>query len=219
MKLYLTHLGYDFFSFKIKQLFETIVLNVCFLLITSDNIIVKPRQMKKLSSYAIKILQVLHFVFSFMWLGGAMALTIISFSIIPLTSQEVFIYSHLLDFIDRWMIIFGAYGILITGLVYSVCTNWGFTKYYWVTAKWVIVILQVLFGTFVLGPWVTENVKISESMNARSLPNQEFFSNLHKIAVWGSIQTIFLLLLLILSVWKPWGKRNCFHKIQAQQSI
>ena len=199
-----------FFSSCAKQVFKTLVLYICYKSIINATR-AKNRKMKKLPSNAIKILKICHLLFSVMWLGGAMVLTIVSFSVIPSTFQEARIYAHLLDFIDKWMIIVGANGILVTGLVYSIWTNWGFTKYRWVIVKWTIVVLQILYGTFVLGPWITENINIVEGVDPGIFPNETFSSNLRKTAVWGSLQAIFLLFLFVISVWKPWGKRKDIH--------
>jgi hypothetical protein len=36
--------------------------------------------------------------------------------------------------------------ILITSLIYSIWTHWGFFKHKWVTVKWGIFALQMVFG-------------------------------------------------------------------------
>ena len=200
-----------FFSTHIKQLFETFVLYAWYRLILSDNIKMISRQVNKHSKNAAKLLKIFHLLFSSMWLGGAIVLTLVAYCIVPCNLHEALIYSRLLDFIDIWMIIVGANGALITGLLYSIWKKWGFFKHKWVFVKWIIVILQVLYGTFVLGPLVTGMVNIAENMNDSLLLYPDFFSNLQKIAIGGTIQLSFLLFLFMISVWKPW-KTNLLHQ-------
>ena len=40
--------------------------------------------------------------------------------------------------IDDFVIIPGGVGSLLTGLLYSIFTNWGWFKHKWVTTKWAI---------------------------------------------------------------------------------
>lgn len=41
----------------------------------------------------------------------------------------------------------------MTGLIYGLFTNWFFFKHRWVTAKWILTILAIFSGTFMLGVW------------------------------------------------------------------
>jgi uncharacterized membrane protein len=160
--------------------------------------------LKKLPPNGVRSLKVVHLIFAFMWLGGAMALTLVPAFILPTNSQEALIYARTIDFIDDWMIIVGANGALLTGLVYGVWTSWGFIGHRWVAAKWLVIVVQVAYGTFVLGPWVTGNVAIAEKMAGPVSQYPDYFYNLRKIAVGGSIQLAFLILVVSISVFRPW---------------
>ncbi len=161
---------------------------------------------KKLSTKGIKTLKVFHLLFSFMWLVGGLMLSIISFFIIPKNSSEALIYSNLLYFIDIWLIILGANGALLTGLIYSIWTKWGFTKHKWILLKWGIVLIQILYGIFVLGPWIESNIDIAKTMSGNISEYPLYFENLTKISIGGSIQLVFLLYLTYISVFKPFKK-------------
>lgn len=48
------------------------------------------------------------------------------------------VHAQTLKFLDDYMVIVGANGCLLTGLVYSIFTNFGFVKFRWVTIKWLL---------------------------------------------------------------------------------
>ena len=163
---------------------------------------------KKLSAKETKTLKIFHLLFSFMWLGGAIALAVISFFITPNNPSEALIYARILDFIDIWMIVVGAMGAFFTGLIYSIWTNWGFYKHKWILVKWIIVIIQIAYGTFILGPWVEHNIQIAETMSSNLSNYPVYFENLTKISIGGTIQLFFLVFIVYLSVIKPWKKNK-----------
>lgn len=51
-----------------------------------------------------------------------------------------------MKFVDDWIIIPGAMGSLLTGVLYTVFTRWGWFKHRWITVKWAITIFGILFG-------------------------------------------------------------------------
>lgn len=165
--------------------------------------------MKKLINKQIKILKIFHIVFATMWLGGCIALAFFPLFITPKTIDEAKIYIHILDFIDTWMIIVGGIGSFVTGLVYSIWTNWGFFKHRWLTVKWIIVILQTLYGTFILGLWILADIKnIAANMQGELANYPDFFTKLNTHTMGALVQLIFLIFLIIISVWKPWKKKQ-----------
>lgn len=161
--------------------------------------------MKKLSTKQTKVLRIFHIIFSVMWLGGCMAISFFPFFIYPKNTSEVLIYTQVIDFLDYWMIIVGGVGSFITGLIYSIWTKWGFFKHNWLIVKWIIVILQTLYGTFVLGLWLLEDVvRIAENMTGDISQYPEYFDALYKHTTGGIIQLVFLIFLYVITVWKPW---------------
>jgi hypothetical protein len=108
--------------------------------------------------------------------------------------------------VDDYLIIGGAFGALLTGLIYSLWTNWGFFKYPWISVKWGMIILQMLFGTFVLGPCINNNVVIADRLRADALSDPVFIENVRMSQVGGTIQLVLLLAVMVISVQKPWRK-------------
>ncbi len=165
--------------------------------------------MKKLSPQQTKFLKIIHILFATMWLGGCLALTIFPYFIQPVSVEEAKIYTRIIDFIDIWLIIVGGVGSFVTGLIYSIWTNWGFFKHRWLLVKWIIVVLQTLYGTFVLGLWWLAKMKeIAETMTGNLADYPDFFKYLHLHTGGALVQLVFLLFLLYISVVKPWKKKG-----------
>lgn len=163
---------------------------------------------KKLNPQGVKILKMLHIFFAFCWIVGALAMCLLLFITLPESGDELYMRSRILQIIDDYFIIYGAIGALLTGLVYSIWTNWGFFKHRWIIVKWIMTILQILFGTFVLGPCINDNVVIAGQLRDAALTDPVFLNNLQSSQLYGSIQTTLLLLYIFISVQKPWKKKK-----------
>lgn len=160
--------------------------------------------MKKLKGNGVKALKAVHFLFAFMWIGGALSMTLLLLTTAPQESYEMYMRSLSLKQVDDWLIIPGAMGCLATGIVYGVWTHWGFFKHRWVTVKWGLTIAMILLGTFLMGPWVNGNVYAPADIADYTRANTEFFHNVSQTILWGSIQLILLLGVIVISVFKPW---------------
>jgi uncharacterized membrane protein len=164
--------------------------------------------MKKLTPSAIKILKMLHIFFAFCWIVGACVLCLLIFITHPESGDELYMRSRVLQIVDDYFIICGALGSLITGLIYSIWTNWGFFKHHWITVKWIMTILQIAFGTFVLGPCINGNIIIADQLRDTALTDPVFLENIRTIQIGGTIQTVLLFLYIIISVQKPWRRKQ-----------
>ena len=164
--------------------------------------------LKKLKPQAVKILKMVHILFAFSWTIGALVLCLLLFITYPQSGDELFMRSRMLQIVDDYFIIPGAIGGFITGLIYSVWTNWGFFKHPWIMIKWILIILQTLIGTFVLGPPLNDNVVIADQLRDTALTNPDFISNIQTTQIVGIIQTIFLFFVIVISVQKPWKRKK-----------
>ncbi|MDR2653415.1 MAG: DUF2269 family protein [Prevotellaceae bacterium] len=164
--------------------------------------------MKKLNQQWIKILKMFHIFCAFCWIIGGVTLCALIFIANPKSGDELYMSSRILQIIDDYFIIYGALGTLITGLIYSTWTNWGFFKHTWITVKWVMIILQIVFGTWILGPCINNNVIIADQIRDATLTDTVFFDNIRTAQIWGTIQALLLLVVIVISVQKPWKKKN-----------
>jgi hypothetical protein len=162
--------------------------------------------MNKFNAKQLRILKIVHILFFILWIGGGVGLITLMLIVDPLLPDDIYMKFRSMQVIDDFLIIPGAMGCLFIGIIYGVFTNWGFFKHNWVTVKWVLTVLQILFGTFVLGPWINGSVDIAREIRGAALSNPEFLNNTMNLKIWGTIQVSFLLFMAVISVIKPWKK-------------
>jgi uncharacterized membrane protein len=149
-----------------------------------------------------------HLLFACAWLGSALSMILILvMKAQPNSGLHLYSVTSSLRVIDDFIIIPGAMGCLITGLFYSVFTKWGFTKFYWIIFKWVMIILQIAMGTFFLGPWLNNMVTLSNQLGFKPGENYQYISNFNLNLYFGMIQAALLIVVVFVSILKPWGKR------------
>lgn len=169
--------------------------------------------MKKLGVTGIKILKIIHLLFAILWIGGGIALIIVLFTANPMSAEGFYMKSRIIQIIDDYLIIPGALASFLIGIVYGIWTKWGFFKHNWITVKWILTVIQILFGTFVLGPWVNENVEIASKLGEAVIDNEIFWHNVKMSKTYGTAQVVILLSFIIISVLKPW-KSKIIQKIR-----
>jgi len=123
----------------------------------------------------------------------------------PVSGDDIYAIAASLKILDDYVIIPAALGSLITGLLFSCFTNWGFFKYDWITVKWIITIATILFGTFFLGPWNDTAVAISYTERLFSLDNSVYLRCKLMLSIFGVLQAAVLIVTVFISVIKPWG--------------
>lgn len=164
--------------------------------------------MRKLTGNETRWLKVVHLLFVAAWIGGQ-----ISFLLIQTIKYQLALPEHqygilaALKAIDDVVIVGGALGCLITGLIYSLLTPWGFFKFRWLTFKWTATVTLILFGTFFLGPWMNEMAAISAAEYAAAMINPSYIHDEKMNMMWGSLQFGINLMLVVISVLKPWRKK------------
>jgi len=144
------------------------------------------------------------------WAGGAFSLLLLHFLRFKGFSSGNDLYgidraSHLVDM--GVIVILGATGCFVTGLLYSIFTNWGFFRHRWIMVKWIITIFCILFGTFFLGPWETTMVNISRELGNAALRDEKYISSMYLNFWFGLLQIILIIFVTFISVFKPW-RRN-----------
>jgi uncharacterized membrane protein len=158
--------------------------------------------MKRLSGRGIKWLKAFHLFFTCAWVGGALCLNVMGW----LLGDAPEAARHGIDTarkcVDDFLIIPGAIGCLLTGLLYSTMTNWGWFKHHWITVKWIITVAGILFGTFYLGP----RMNALPEMSAKPLETGDLYAQYTRdLLHYGSLLCATLVFAVFLSVLKPWG--------------
>ena len=151
--------------------------------------------MKKLGTRWVKVLKILHIVLATMWIGGALSMMAVMLLTDVTDVCSMLTRAQVLKVIDDYLIIVGANGCIVTGILYGALTNWGFFRHRWITAKWVLTVLMVASGTFLMGPCVNSNVLKTDTI--------VYQQNVEQTILWGWVQIAMLAVTVILSVWKP----------------
>lgn len=162
--------------------------------------------MKKLSAKGQKWLKGVHILCACMWIGAAIILCLMNQFLKADDGMQLYGIDVSMKFIDDFIIIPGANGALLTGIVYAIFTNWGWFRRRWIIIKWGITIYGIVFGTFWLGPWVNGLVPISKVHGLGAWTDPIYLHNRSMVFYWGAIQLGTLIFALFISVLKPWKK-------------
>lgn len=163
---------------------------------------------KKLPQRGMKVLKVVHLICAVAWMGSAIIMSCLRLFVGATDAAGMFYMAEVLESIDMKILVPGAVGCLVTGLLYGLFTNWGFFKHRWLTVKWVLVVFMMSLGTFYMGPLVKDNVLISRNLMNGSGNAAAYWQNVVHSTYCGWLQVSLLVLVIILSVWKPWKKRQ-----------
>jgi len=162
--------------------------------------------MRKLSAKGLKWLKGIHLIAASSWIGGAISLLSLYFLKTGVTDgSELYGINRSIHHVDMSIVVIpGAIGCLLTGLVYSLFSNWGFFRHRWLTFKWIVTVSAILFGTFFLGPWETAMMDISGRIGIASLHDTAYLWNQRMNLLFGSLQVTLLVATLFISIFKPW---------------
>ncbi|MCD8237582.1 MAG: DUF2269 family protein [Prevotellaceae bacterium] len=158
---------------------------------------------KTLSTRGMKILKTIHILLGGTWLGGGLIMTFLLYVAPPTEAHEMYMRSRDIWLIDYLIVTPAALGIVVTALIYGKYTKWGFFKHRWITLKWILSILMILSGTFIMAPCVDANVYPEELIGTYSADSPAYLSNIHTNMVWGLIQVACLIVVFALSSIKP----------------
>lgn len=172
--------------------------------------ILQEYDMIKLKAKGLKWLKSFHLIAVSCWIGGAVSLILLYFIKAGVNDGGILYgINRSIHHVDIAVVVIpGAFGCLATGLVYSLFTNWGFFRHGWLIYKWIITVAAILFGTFFLGPWETEMMKISGKLGPASLTDAEYLYSEKMNIIFGTIQVSVLIITVFVSVFKPRGKNK-----------
>lgn len=165
--------------------------------------------MLKFGAKGQRILKIFHLITTCLWVGGAITLNLMSLMLGPAASgPELFGYDLARKFVDDLIIIPGAMGCLISGLLISWLTPWGFFRHRWVAVKWILTVACILFGTFFLGPMINGQPLISQELGLAALSDPTYAANRFHNLLGGGAQLLLILFMVAISVLKPWKQKS-----------
>jgi hypothetical protein len=165
--------------------------------------------MKKFGSRGQRVLKIIHLFLASLWLGGAVALNLMITYLGPGESGgELLAYDLARIFMDDFIIIPGALGCLLSGLLISLFTPWGFFKHRWVAVKWILTVAGILFGTFYLGPRIDGQPGITLELGLAAAVDPVYLANRLENLIGGWFQITVLIFMVAISTLKPWKRKG-----------
>lgn len=146
-----------------------------------------------------------HVTSSVGWLGAIIGF--VAHAVAGLTSQDAQTVraAYLMMDLTGWFVLVPlSFASLVTGLIQSLGTAWGLFRHYWVIVKLAITV----FATVVLLIYMQTLDKLA-SVAAKTTFSTADFGGHHSAAspvVHASVAILLLLVCVVLSVYKPWGK-------------
>ncbi|MFI6301631.1 hypothetical protein ACIBCH_07170 [Amycolatopsis thailandensis] len=148
----------------------------------------------------------LHVVSSVGWMGQALAL--FTFLVISRTTDDGAVRvaaTSMAHEIDSLLLAPLANASAFTGFMLAAATAWGFTRHWWVLAKFVITLVQLYAGIFLLSGALRDSVVAARAGDPEPAPLA--------LAVGTALMASALAFQAWLSVAKPWGKARTGVKL------
>src|SRR3990172_7021181 len=153
-------------------------------------------------------LKSVHLILSVIWLGAAISMNILRFAGAPSAQGDLYAVDHSIALIDNWVVVPAAWGALLTGLLESWLTSWGFFKYRWVTVKWIGTVAIMIYAPLFVSQWDRKIEAISEVEGLSALQNPAYLQYRLLYTLSGVVLIAALALLSIISTLKPWTKQD-----------
>ncbi len=167
----------------------------------------------------IKWLRATHLILSVIWLGGALSMLLLRFAWTPSAEGDLYAIDHATSVIDHSVVVPAAFASLLTGLLESWLTTWGFFKYRWVTLKWIVTVGLMVYAPLFQSRWLREIESISRIEGLAALQNPLYLQDQFLYTVSGIALVTSLVALSLISVLKPWMKKNRTHRPAPQLAL
>ena len=158
--------------------------------------------MYNIRAAGLRWLKGFHLVAVSCWVGGGIALLLMYFLKSDVKDGGVLYGINLsIHHVDIAVVVIpGAFGCLLTGLIYSAFSSWGFFKQKWLIFKWIVTVSAICFGTFYLGPWETKMMEISGELGIGALTDDAYLYNQKMNIIYGSAQVMLLMVTVFISI-------------------
>ena len=165
--------------------------------------------MKKLTLKQRHWLLSAHIIFAALWTGTVLSMLLLSWSNRTTNNSDILYALHsAVNLLDDYVVIPAATGSVLTATFLCWLTNYGFSKFWWVISKWFLTISLVVFGTFWLYPWSNTAEEIAQTKGLLAMSDRIYILDAQAVLIGAVVQTIILLIIIAISVIKPWGRRK-----------
>jgi uncharacterized protein with FMN-binding domain len=171
--------------------------------------------MRTLPPWGRRSLLAVHLSLAAVWLGGACAVALALASLPGADPEAQRALSRLVVRVQDLLLVNASYGFAVTGMLFSLFTPWGATRFVWVMLKWlgIGVLLVLLLG--VASPEAAALDAVLLALGATAVSTAVYADHVRVLALATAAQVVLLLGLLVLSVfkpghprpdWKPWPR-------------
>ncbi|GAB1545362.1 hypothetical protein NUACC21_80380 [Scytonema sp. NUACC21] len=149
-----------------------------------------------------------HVSFAALWTGTVLSMFLLAWRNQHSTHADIlYALNSAINLLDDFIVIPSAIGSLVTGTLLCWLTVWGFFKFYWVIAKWIVTVVLIVFGTFWLFPWGNAATAMSQEQRLQALQNPLYTFDAKGVLVGTFVQVLCLVTMIGISIIKPWGRR------------
>lgn len=153
-----------------------------------------------------------HIITAAIWFGTALSMIALglygSQPAHQTSGDTLYTIQALLAYLNDFLLMPAASLSLLSGTLLCALTVWGFFKHYWVIAKWIATVTVISAVSGWVGPWVYAATAIADEERLQAIQNPLFLFDQQAALIGGAIQAIVLLGIILISVLKPWGRRN-----------
>lgn len=153
-------------------------------------------------------LKSIHLIVSVIWVGAAIAMNVLRFAWTPATDSDLYAVDHAILLMDNWIVVPAAWLSLLTGLLESWLTSWGFFKYRWVILKWIGTIAMMIYAPLFLAGWDRSIQAISKVEGLMALQNPLYLQYRLYYTISGLTFIALLIFLSVISTLKPWARKD-----------
>ncbi len=167
-----------------------------------------------------RIILTIHIFLNSLLIGGFVTLLFLNIINRGLADAEQFYAANLMLFrIHDLLISNVAFGVILTGLLFSLFTKWGFFDSYWVAIKWLLLIALFFLIMFFLTPAVNGLVAIADIARYKAADPSTLQQLRQTITTYSMVIIAILAALILISVFKPWGKRKKLFQLKRRAVI
>jgi hypothetical protein len=148
--------------------------------------------MKTLGKTGKNWLITFHILFVAIWIGTALFTILLRFNNRNMASDETLLALHVLSNKSDILIYISGIGVLITSIMIGTLTSWGFFRYPWMVAVWIIFLANLVMGAAVLGPLKKNILAFVESEGLGALQNSIYTRNHLILSLAGILQVLLL---------------------------
>lgn len=156
-----------------------------------------------------RILLSVHLLLNSVWVGGLAVILFLNATKGPVISADhLSAVNQTLFRIHDVVVMNIGFGVVVTGLLFSLFTKWGFFDFYWVIVKWLGLVGVFLLITFLLAPVVNGMAALSDVHGLQALTNPAYLEYERQTTLVSALLLALLALIIGVSVFKPWGPRK-----------